>query len=63
MASSRNYHKGREYLNDGITANMLELWLVMSKVVLSLRSDGDDTLTYGLNGVSRKINGRTLRNT
>ena len=63
MRSSRNYVKGREYLSDGITVNMLGLRLVMGKVVLSLRSGGGDTLTRGLNEVRRKINGGTLRNT
>ena len=38
VASSMNYVKGREYLSDGITVNMLELRLLMGKVVLSLRS-------------------------
>ena len=31
MASSRNYVKGRENLNDVITVNMLELRLVLGK--------------------------------
>ena len=35
--------KGREYLSDGITVNMLELRLLMGKEVLSLRSGGGDT--------------------
>ena len=52
-----NYVKGREYLSDGITVNMLELRLLMGKVVLSLRSGGGDTLTRWLNQVRRKING------
>ena len=42
MASSRNYVKGRESLNDGIAVNMLWLRLVKGKVVLSLRSGGGD---------------------
>ena len=36
---------------------------MMGNVVLSLRSDGGDTLTRGLNEVRRKINGGALRNT
>ena len=37
MVSSRNYVKGRENLNDGITVNMLGLRLVVGNVVLTLR--------------------------
>ena len=44
-----NYVKGREYLSDGITVNMLELRLLMGKVVQSLRSL--------VKQVRRKING------
>ena len=63
MASSRNEVKGRENLNDRITVNMLGLRLVVGNVVLSLRPDGGDALTRGLNEVRRKINGGALRNT
>ena len=63
MASSRNYVKGRENLNDGITVNMLGLRLVVGNVVLSLRPGGGYALTCGLNEVCRKINGGALRNT
>ena len=63
MASSRNYIKGRENLNDGIIVNMLGLRLVVGNVVLSLRPGGRDALTRGLNEVRRKINGGVLRNT
>ena len=45
-----------------ITVNMLRLRLVVGNVVLSLRPDGGDTLTHGLNEVRRKINGGALRN-
>ena len=45
VASSMNYVKGREYLSDGITVNILELRFLMGKVVLSMRSGGGDTLT------------------
>ena len=37
VASSRNYVKGRENFNDGITVNMLGLRLVVGNVVLSMR--------------------------
>ena len=62
MASSRNYVKGRENLNYGITVNMLGLRSVVGNVVLSLRPGGD-ALTRGLNEARRKINDGTLRNT
>ena len=37
VASRRNYVKGRENFNDGITVNMLGLRLVVGNVVLSMR--------------------------
>ena len=51
-----NHIKGREYLSDGITVNMLELRLLMGKIILSLWSGGGDTFTRWLNDVRRKIN-------
>ena len=63
MASSRNYVKGMENLNDEITVNMLVLRLVVGNVVLSLRPGGGDAFTRGLNEVRRKINGGALGNT
>ena len=61
MASSRNYVKGMENLNDEITVNMLGLRLDVGNVVLSMRPGGGDALTRGLNEV--QINGGALRNT
>ena len=55
MASSRNYVKVREYLSDGMIVNMLRLWLVMGKVVLSLWSGGGDTFTHRLNRIRIRI--------
>ena len=63
MASSRNYVKERENLNDGITVYMLGLQWVVGNVVLSVWPGGGDALTRGLNEVRRKINGGALRNT
>ena len=63
MASSRNWIKGRENLNDGIAVYMLGLRLLVGNVVLSLRPGGGDALTRGLNKMRRKINGGALRNT
>ena len=40
MASSRNYVKGRDNLNDEITVNMLGLRLVVGKIVLTLHPGG-----------------------
>ena len=42
---------------------MLGLRFVVGNIVQSLRPDGGDTLTRGLNEVRRKINGGALRNT
>ena len=61
MASSRKWAKGWENLNDGITANMLGLRLVVGNVVLSLQPGGGDALTRDLNEVRRKINGTALK--
>ena len=61
MASSKNYVKGRENLNAGITVNMLGLRLLVGNVILSLRPDGGDALTRGLNEVRRKNKRRSTK--